>query len=384
MTTIYLIRHAEAEGNLYRRIHGHYDSLITENGFRQIAALQARFADVHIDAVYSSNLYRTVTTGRAIWQAKGLEVHTDPRLREIFMGEWEDRPWGEIRHLTPDELTRFNATDPTWRAPIGENLAEVGDRMEEAIREIASRHDGETVAIFSHGTAIRQFTANARKLPPEQWKILGHSDNTAVTKLTFDGVDFSVEYEGDASHLDDSISTLARQSWWRKEGKQSPDVNLWHRPINLSTELELYLKIRCEVWEATHVNGPHFRSAPFYNAAEEDLAKFCWSISVTMQGETPAGILQLDPFRGEKDGIGYITFLHLLPSAREQGLEIQLIGQAVSLFRPMGMDRLRLLCPACDRDSVALYGKYGFVSVGEEQTDGISSVILEKYIGYER
>ena len=33
MTTIYLIRHAEAEGNLYRRIHGWYDSLITENGY---------------------------------------------------------------------------------------------------------------------------------------------------------------------------------------------------------------------------------------------------------------------------------------------------------------------------------------------------------------
>ena len=25
MTQIYLVRHAEAEGNLYRRIHGHYD-----------------------------------------------------------------------------------------------------------------------------------------------------------------------------------------------------------------------------------------------------------------------------------------------------------------------------------------------------------------------
>lgn len=34
MTTIYLIRHAEAEGNLYRRIHGWYDALVTENGLR--------------------------------------------------------------------------------------------------------------------------------------------------------------------------------------------------------------------------------------------------------------------------------------------------------------------------------------------------------------
>lgn len=28
-TTIYLVRHAEAEGNLGRRCHGHYDSMLT-------------------------------------------------------------------------------------------------------------------------------------------------------------------------------------------------------------------------------------------------------------------------------------------------------------------------------------------------------------------
>ena len=39
MTTIYLIRHAEAEGNLYRRLHGQYDSMVTPNGHKQIDAL---------------------------------------------------------------------------------------------------------------------------------------------------------------------------------------------------------------------------------------------------------------------------------------------------------------------------------------------------------
>ena len=51
MTTVYMVRHAEAEGNLYRRVHGWYNSLITDNGYRQIAALRGRFADIHIDAV---------------------------------------------------------------------------------------------------------------------------------------------------------------------------------------------------------------------------------------------------------------------------------------------------------------------------------------------
>ena len=53
MTTIYLIRHAEAEGNLYRRAHGWYDGAITDRGCRQIAARATRYADTKFDADYS-------------------------------------------------------------------------------------------------------------------------------------------------------------------------------------------------------------------------------------------------------------------------------------------------------------------------------------------
>ena len=65
MTRIYLIRHAEAEGNLYRRVHGWYDSLVTDNGYRQISALKGRFDNIPIDAEYASELYRTKTTAKA-------------------------------------------------------------------------------------------------------------------------------------------------------------------------------------------------------------------------------------------------------------------------------------------------------------------------------
>ena len=34
MTRIYIVRHAEAEGNLYRRARGWYNSLITQRGYR--------------------------------------------------------------------------------------------------------------------------------------------------------------------------------------------------------------------------------------------------------------------------------------------------------------------------------------------------------------
>ena len=104
MTRIYLIRHAEAEGNLYRRVHGWYDSLVTDNGYRQISALKGRFDNIPIDAVYSSDLFRTMTTAKAIYVSHGLELHTRPDLREIGVGEWEDVPWGELSHRDGERL----------------------------------------------------------------------------------------------------------------------------------------------------------------------------------------------------------------------------------------------------------------------------------------
>ena len=37
--TVYIIRHAEAEGIIYRRCHGLYDSLRTRRGFQQLPCL---------------------------------------------------------------------------------------------------------------------------------------------------------------------------------------------------------------------------------------------------------------------------------------------------------------------------------------------------------
>ena len=220
MTTIYLIRHAEAEGNLYRRIHGWYDALVTENGLRQIQALEQRFQGEHFDAVWSSDLYRTCTTARAVYEPRGLELRTDPELRELNMGDWEDQTWGQVRRTQPGELDRFNRSDPTWTAPRGEGLGELGERVERALRRIAAAHPDQTVAVFSHGTAIRQALARIKGIPPEEWHGLRHSDNTAVSCLKWDGAAFQLAFEGDNSHLDPAISTLARQSWWRRDGKR--------------------------------------------------------------------------------------------------------------------------------------------------------------------
>jgi len=139
MTTIYLIRHAEAEGNLYRRVHGWYNSLITENGYRQIAALEERFRDIHIDGVWSSDLFRTRTTARAVYRSKNLPLHTCAGLRELKLGAWEDRTFGAVRRSDPRQMELFNRTDPAWEVEGAETFFQLGDRIYETVRRLARR-----------------------------------------------------------------------------------------------------------------------------------------------------------------------------------------------------------------------------------------------------
>lgn len=383
LTTIYLIRHAEAEGNLYRRVHGWYDSLITENGYRQIKALEKRFENIHIDAVYSSDLYRTAATARAVYIPKGLPLNTDPGLREMNLGDWEDLTFGYVRHRWPEELERFNATDPTWQAPNGEDFFQLGDRLEGTVRRLAQRHPEQTIALFSHGMAIRQLAAKVKEVPPEDWHGVPHGDNTAVSCLIWDGEKLTLTLEMDNAHLPEDISTLARQAWWRKGGK-AKDINLWYRPIDWETERDLYLEARREAWTTIHGETVPFDGEGFLKDAERHLAHSPWGVTLAFAGDKLAGVLQLDTERCREDGAGYIAFCFIVPERRGQALGVQLIGQAVSVYRPMGRDKLRLRCAPYNNHAQHFYKKYGFFHIGSETGGRVPLDRLEKYIGYDR
>lgn len=81
---------------------------------------------------------------------------------------------------------------------------------------------------------------------------------------------------------------------------------------------------------------------------------------------------------------GYIPFCYMNPQRREQNLGVQLVGQAVSYFRPLGRDRLRLRCAPYNDRAQHFYRKHGFVKIGEETGSRVPLDIMEKYIGYQR
>ena len=213
MTKIYLIRHAEAEGNRYRRAHGWYNSTITDRGYHQIAALAKRFADTKFDAVYSSDRFRTMITALAIYKTHGLPLRTVRALREIDVGYWEDTPWAELERIDPEQLAYFSNDSQKWHVDGCESFAEVRDRMRKVLTDIAKAHPNETVAVFSHGMAMRIIVGTLQGMTLHEIDKTGHAENTAVAKLEYENGAFNVAFRDDASHLGDNIATVRKQPW---------------------------------------------------------------------------------------------------------------------------------------------------------------------------
>lgn len=383
MTKVYLIRHAEAEGNLYRRFHGWYNSLITDNGYRQIAALARRFEGEHIDAVYSSDLFRTMTTAGAVYRSHGLELHTEPGLRELGGGVWEDKTWGELCREEPESLARFHVADPAWRVEGSETFGEVQKRVCETILRLAAAHEGQTIALFCHGTAIRTAIAKFFGLPVEEIVQIPHGDNTCVSCLEVEQGQVNILYYNDNSHLGE-LSTLAKQNWWKGKGLEDYGrANLWFRPWDSETESDFYLQARREAWQTIHGTLDGCCAEAFLADARMRSIENPNSLMVGMRENARVGLLQIDLRRSAEDATGDVPFCYITPEARDQGLGVQLLGQAISLFRPLGREKLRLRCAQTNQAAQNFYRKYGFVKTGEEPGAHGMLDILEKYIGYE-
>lgn len=357
MTTIYLIRHAEAEGNLYRIAQGTEDGKVTKRGWDQIRALSRRFESIHISAVYSSDSYRTCATASAIYLTKNLPLRVDPTLREAHLGEWEGKPWGEISRKNPEQLVNFSIRTHLWRVRGGETAAEVQNRLFNAVCRIGKQHDGETIAIVSHGFAIRMLLGKLQGYPLERIGETPQEDNTAVSMLELDGDELRVVFRSDNSHLFDFAN--AGKKIARKRASALED-GMYYRLPAIPKETELLLNMSAAACGEANGSSLHNNSSDLY------------SLFGCNGTNEPSALLQMgDP--------GWISTLYVRPEERKQGLGVQLIGQAVQRTLEQGETKLRVRLRK-ENPAWALFADNSFITVTED-TDG--QIVLEKDLNCE-
>ena len=103
MVRVYLVRHAEAFGNINEVFQGHIDTEVTEKGYRQLNALSERFKNINLDSIYTSPLIRARVTAEYINKNFGYELKFNDGLIEINGGQFEGKPWSELPKLFPKQ-----------------------------------------------------------------------------------------------------------------------------------------------------------------------------------------------------------------------------------------------------------------------------------------
>lgn len=359
MTIIYLIRHAEAEGNLYRIAQGQDNSNLTDRGWRQVRALEKRFEEIHIDAVYSSDLYRTCATASALYKPKGLKLHRVPELREICVGVWERQTWGDIYRGWPEQMKYFSFQPHLWDVEGAEKPQEVLDRALNAVRKIAAENEGKTVAIFSHGYAIRLMLAYLQGYSMEQVGETPTGDNTAVSLLEAEGDTLRVVFRDDNSHLK-TEAFLANEKTIKRANGLEPGLRF--QPLDLSEQTEFFVTLVSDSWQET----PPFNREKLLTDA---------GVRTTLVGyrrDEPIGVIQMGA------EAGWISLICVREDMRKRGYGAQLIGQAVYQTRSLGGEKLWTSLPTDDA-ARSFFADYGFKV---QRTEG-ERVVLEKDIRFD-
>jgi len=286
------------------------------------------------------------------------------------MGEWEDSPWGNIDRAFHEQMECFTYDPARWSIPGSESYEAVVDRIKTALLELAEAYEGKTIAVVSHGFAVRSLLCH---LEGKEFAELPYGDNTSVALLTAENGSLQAEWYNDSSHLSVELSTFGRQSWWRNEAKNAGKEYYLHDPLDISAEGDLYSRCYAETWKQSHGNLDGYAPMLYRMAAEQKVKVDPRCLMKLSVGNRFAGLIELDPEKGAADNAGWISLIYLEPEMRGSRLGIQLIGHAVSYFRKKGRRSIRLHVSQTNERAIGFYRHNGFVPIGE--TMGVGGML---------
>ena len=204
-TTILLIRHGETAWNAVRRLQGHIDIPLNEEGERQAAALARALADENIDVIVASDLQRAMQTAQAVaGHYDGAQVRTDAQLRERCYGVFEGMLYAEIEQQYQTDYVLWQARDIDAVMPPGVRVAEsfrqFYARSVAAISDWAERHPGQTLAIVAHGGVLECAYRAAVGMSldsPRDFQV----KNASINRFTWADGKLALDSWGEVDHL---------------------------------------------------------------------------------------------------------------------------------------------------------------------------------------
>ena len=202
MITVFLIRHGQTMWNKELKFQGHSDIKLSEEGLRQAEQVALRLRREPFSAIYSSDLVRARETAETVALYHSLPVVTMPEFREVCFGEWEGLKYEHIYAGWSEEINKFFQYPSQVEIPGGESFYDVQRRTNQGLEELRTRHEGECIAVVTHGGAIRTLLCSALGISLDSlWSF--RQDNTAINIVEYEKRFNILRLVNDVNHLYD-------------------------------------------------------------------------------------------------------------------------------------------------------------------------------------
>lgn len=208
-TTLIFVRHGQSESNLAKVFTGQVDTLLTPLGHKQAENTAQFLKDYPISHIYASDLTRVMQTAAPTARMHGLEITPDRQLREIFAGEWEGRPYAELREKYPKSYQIWLEDVGRARPDGGESIVELSARIYAEVDRLIALHRGECIALFSHAMPARALGCRWFGMPPEEMASVKGCANASVSVVEYeDDGTFRVIHYGYDEHQGENVTVL--------------------------------------------------------------------------------------------------------------------------------------------------------------------------------
>lgn len=220
MTTLYILRHGEARGNIERYFHGDYNSDLTKNGILQAKAAAEVIKTYPIDVIYSSDLKRAFDTVYESAKLLNLPINTSNKLREINGGDWENVPWDDLPVRFPEVYKNWCDHPHLLEMPKGESMTVFQNRVFNEIENIIKSNKGKNILLATHGTVIKVYLCKIMGFDLSELNKVPWVDNASITVVEINNnMGYNIKIVGEDSHLGE-LSTLKKQNWWKNTDKE--------------------------------------------------------------------------------------------------------------------------------------------------------------------
>ena len=186
MVSLYIVRHGQTKYNLESKVQGWCNSDLTELGIKQAKIVGDGLKDIEFVGCVCSDSQRAIDTAKYILENRNVEIQTNPKIRELYFGSFEEGPVSKILELNDDILMKG------FRDFGGEDIKDLVNRYLEGLKEICEYYKNGNVLVVSHGRAIMTVLKAIDDLIDDEIVILGKSkivDNCSVTQLDYnDGI----------------------------------------------------------------------------------------------------------------------------------------------------------------------------------------------------